>query len=221
MILQQGGTYLTDDGKVDFTSDEAVTAMKELMSMVEDGECSLENLSAGEYSYNDVYQDKAYMASVGTWAIGEGTDTYDLTYGEDFEYVAAPQYGDTLAFTSESGWGLVVPNKAKDTDASWKFVEFFTQPENLVEHNIACNQLPPRKDMLEDETYLEAMSNIDFILDILPYGQWRGPINASAMNDVLNKTFTDLCQEENPDVKSALQQMSDEINETCLIGYSQ
>ena len=38
------------------------------------------------------------MSSIGSWAIGEGTDSYSLTYGKDFEYVPVPQYGDKMAF---------------------------------------------------------------------------------------------------------------------------
>lgn len=220
MILQQGGSYLEEDGSVNFATEEGITACNELLSIVKDGECTLENLSAGEYCYNDVYQDKAYMSSVGTWAIGEGTDSYELTYGEDFEYVAVPQYGDEMAFTSESGWGLIVPANSANVDAAWDYVKFFTDPDNLIEHNIACNQLPPRTSMLDNEKYLEEMSNISFILDILPYGKWRGPYAASDMNSLFNQTFIDLCQAENPDVEAALADVSQQITEQCALGYT-
>ena len=140
--------------------------------MVIDGECDLENLTNGEYCYNDVYQDKGYMASVGSWAIGDGTGVYELTYGEDYEYVPVPQYGEQMAFASETGWGLMVPANSANVDAAWDFVKFFSEPENLVQHNIACSQLPPRKSLLENEEYREAMPNIGFVLD--------SPIGSSA-----------------------------------------
>lgn len=221
MILQQGGNYIEEDGSVNFATEEGITALNELLSIVKDGECTLENLSAGEYCFNDVYQDKAFMSSVGTWAIGEGTDSYELTYGEDFEYVAVPQYGDEMAFTSESGWGLIVPANGANVDAAWDYVRFFTDSENLVEHNIACNQLPPRTSMLDSEEYREAMSNIDFILDILPYGKWRGSYSASAMNSLFDQMFIDLCQSENPDVEASLAEVSQKITEECSLGYTQ
>ena len=221
MILQQGGNYIEEDGSVNFATEEGITALNELLSIVKDGECTLEYLSAGEYCFNDVYQDKAFMSSVGTWAIGEGTDSYELTYGEDFEYVAVPQYGDEMAFTSESGWGLIVPANGANVDAAWDYVRFFTDSENLVEHNIACNQLPPRTSMLDSEEYREAMSNIDFILDILPYGKWRGSYSASAMNSLFDQMFIDLCQSENPDVEASLAEVSQKITEECSLGYTQ
>lgn len=194
--------------------------MNEILSMVKDGECDLENLTADEYCYNDVYQDKGYMSSVGSWAIGEGTDSYDLTYGEDFEYVKVPQYGEKMAFASETGWGIIVPENGKNKDAAWEFVKFFSEPENLVQHNIACNQLPPRKSLLDSEEYKEAMPNVTFLLDILPSGQWMGPYNTSDMRDVFNQTFIDLCQSDDPDVEGALKEASEKITKECQIGYS-
>lgn len=220
MILQQGGSYLEEDGSVNFATEEGINAANELLSIVKDGECTLENLSAGEYCFNDVFQGKGFMSSVGTWAIGEGTDSYELTYGEDFEYVPVPQYGDEMAFTSESGWGLIVPANSANVDAAWDYVKFFTDPDNLIEHNIACNQLPPRTSMLDNEKYLEEMSNISFILDILPYGKWRGPYAASDMNALFDQMFIDLCQSENPDVEAALTEVSQQITEQCALGYT-
>ena len=51
----------------------------------------------------------------------------------------------------------MVPKNSANQDMAWKFIEFFSNPDNLVEHNIACNQLPPRKSLLDSEKYKEAM----------------------------------------------------------------
>lgn len=220
MILQQGGQYLKDDGSIDFATAEGIKAMEEILDMYKNGECDLENLTAGEYCYNDVYQDKGYMASVGSWAIGEGSGSYDLTYGEDYEYVPVPQYGEQMAFASETGWGIIIPKNGANKDAAWEFVKFFSEPENLVQHNIACNQLPPRKSLLDSEEYKEAMPNIAFLLDILPSGQWMGPYNTSDMREIFNQMFIELCQSDSPDVESALKDASAQITEGCQISYS-
>lgn len=220
MILQQGGQYLEEDDSVNFATTEGVTAMNEILDMSKNGECDLTHLTDGEYCFNDVYQDKGYMASVGSWAIGEGTDTYDLEYGTDFEYVSVPQYGSQMAFASETGWGLIVPENSKNKDAAWEFISFFSEPENLVEHNIACSQLPPRKSLLTNEKYIEEMPQVEFLLDILPNGQWMGPYNTSDMRAILNQTFLNLCQEENPDVESALKEASEQITAECKYDYS-
>lgn len=160
------------------------------------------------------------MASVGSWGIGEGTDSYELTYGTDFEYVQVPQYGEEMAFASETGWGIIVPENGANKDAAWEFVKFFSQPENLVQHNIACNQLPPRESLLDSEVYKEAMPNVTFLLDILPSGQWMGPYNTSDMREIFNNMFIELCQSENPDVEAALKTASEKITSDCQISYS-
>lgn len=219
MILQQGGQYLEEDHSINFATPEGIQAMEEIVSMVKDGETSLESLTSGEYAFNKTYQDKGFMASVGSWGIGEGTGSYDLTYGADFEYVPVPLYGDEMAFASETGWGIMVPENSAHKDAAWEFIEFFSQPENLVKHNIACNQLPPRKSLLDNEEYREAMPNITFLLDIMEKGQWMGPYNTSAMRDLFNVMFISLCQEENPDIEKALKEVSEKITAECQLGY--
>lgn len=219
MILQQGGQYLEEDQSINFATPEGIKAMEEIVSMVKDGETSLESLTSGEYAFNKTYQDKGFMASVGSWGIGEGTGSYDLTYGEDFEYVPVPLYGDEVAFASETGWGIMVPENSAHKDAAWEFIEFFSQPENLVKHNIACNQLPARKSLLENEEYREAMPNVTFLLDIMEKGQWMGPYNTSAMRELFNEMFISLCQEEHPDIEKALQEVSEKITAECQLGY--
>lgn len=221
MILQQGGQYLQDDNSINFATAEGVTAMNEILSMVDNGECDLDGLTNEEYCYHDVFQDKAYMSSVGSWAIGEGEE-YDLTYGEDYEYAEVPQYGDQMAFASETGWGMIVPANGKNVDAAWDYVKFFSEPENLVEHNIACSQLPPRKSLLDNERYKEAMPNTTFLLDILPNGQWMGPYNTSDMRKIFNEMFINLAQTSasDRDVESALKDASEKISSTCQISYT-
>lgn len=221
MILQQGGQYLNEDGSIDFAIPEGVKALEEVLSMVDNGETDLENLVNGEYCFNDVYKGKGYMASVGSWGIGEGA-SYDLTYGEDFEYVPVPQYGDQMGFAAETGWGLIVPKNGANVDAAWDYISFFTQEENLVEHNIACNQLPPRKSMLTNETYIKAMPNVTFLLDILPYGQWMGPYNTTAMREIFDNMFIELSQTPaaDRDVEGALAEASAQISKECKMSYS-
>ena len=220
MILQQGGQYLNEDNSVNFATPEGIKAMEEILSMVKDGECDLEHLTAGDYCYNDVYQGIGYMASVGSWAISDGLEGYQLTYGEDFEYVPVPQYGEQMGFASETGWGIIVPEVGENKEGAWEFVKFFSEPENLVEHNIACAQLPPRKSLLDNETYKEGLPQVAFLLDILPEGQWMGPYNTSDMRTRFNQMFINLCQTENPDIEAALAEVSQSISSECQIGYS-
>lgn len=219
MILQQGGQYLNEDGTIDFATNEGIVAMEEILDTIDKKESGLDNLVNGEYCFHNTYQDKAYMSSAGSWAIGEGS-SYDLEFGKDYDYIPVPQYGKENGFASETGWGIIVPSNGENLDAAWEYVKFFSKPENLVEHNIACNQLPPRKSLLDNERYKEAMPQVDFLLEILPYGQWMGPYNTSTMREIFNEGFINLAQSNNRDVKGVLQGISEEINNTAKISYS-
>lgn len=216
MILQQGGQYRNEDNTVNFATPEGVKAMDEILDMIKSGESDLNDIVDGKYGYTYTMQDRGYMASVGSWAVAEGAN-YGLTYGEDYEYVPVPQYGEKMAFASETGWGLVVPEKAAQKEAAWKFISFFIQPENLVEMNIAASQLPPRKSMLNNETYLEAMPHVAFLLDILENGQWMGPYNTSNMRTHFLSVFQKLVAGDYESTEAALKEASDLINAESII----
>ncbi|MDY6065718.1 MAG: ABC transporter substrate-binding protein [Finegoldia sp.] len=220
MILQQGGQYLNEDGSVNFATPEGIKAMEEMLSMVDNKESGIDNLVNGEYSFNNVFQDKAYMASVGSWAIGEG-EAYGKEFGKDFSYQPVPQYGDKMAFASETGWGLMVPANSSEKEMAWEFIKFFSQPENLVEHNIACSQLPPRKSLLDNEKYKKEMPHIAFLLDILDKGQWMGPYNTWTMREILNEAFISLSSQkvEERNIEEVLKDVSKRISEEARISY--
>ncbi|MGI6755453.1 MAG: extracellular solute-binding protein [Atopobiaceae bacterium] len=220
MILQQGGTYYDEDGTVNFNTPEGIKAMQEMVSTVKDGDNDLRHLSDGDYDYVDVFEDKAYGGAKGPWAIAEGTDSYKLTYGEDFEYIPMPLYGDKQAFAAETGWGLIVPANGKNVDAAWEYVKFFSAPENLIEHNIACYQLPPRASLLDSDEYKSKMPQMSFILDMLPSGTWFGPYNTSDFRTIFNNGFIELCESENPDYEGVLTKVSEQITKECKISYS-
>ena len=74
--------------------------------------------------------------------------------------------------------------------------------------------------MLTNETYLNAMSDIAFILDILPDGQWMGPYNTSAMRQIFDQMFLDLCDAKDRDVEGALKAASEQISSECKMSYS-
>lgn len=221
MILEQGGQFINEDNSLNFATPEGIKAMEEIIGMVKDGETDLENLINGEYAFHDVYEGKSYMSGQGPWVIGEGTDTYELTKGEDFDYIEMPVYaGDELKLVAETGWGLVVPSGSKQQEAAWKFVEFFISPEVLVEHNIACSQIPPRKSLLDNEQYKEGMPDVIFLLDDLEDIQWMGAYNTSAWREIFNAKFIELCNTDNPDVETALAEISEQITAECQISYS-
>lgn len=218
MILSSGGQYLNEDGSVDFNTDIAVSTMEQLKSYVVDRKwTNLDSLTAGTSAYRLLYEGKSFMHPVGCWAVSNGEAAYDLKYGEDYDYVAMPSYGAETAFAAETGWGLSVPEASAQKEGAWKFIEFFTDPENLIDFNIACAQIPPRKSMLGNEKYLEAMPYAECLLEILDKGQWIGPYNTETFKDEINGMFVTLCStNEYASVEEALAKLTDTINQTRI-----
>lgn len=64
------------------------------------------------------------------------------------------------------------------------------------------------------------MPQVDFLLEILPDGQWMGPFNTSTMREIFNEEFINLAQSDDRDVKAVLQSVSEEINNTAKISYT-
>lgn len=211
MILQQGGQYLQDDGSIKLDTEEGITAMKELKSMVDAGYTDFSSYSAGVGTSNYVFEGTGSMASVGSWAISDGEESYGLTIGEDFDYVAVPQYGDQMAFVAESGWGLAVPVNSSQKEGAWELVRFLSDPENLKELNLGCQQLPPRQSLTEDEEMVKAMPDTAFLLDILDGGQWIGPYNTTTLKENLSATFRSIC-EDGADIQTALADCSEAMS---------
>lgn len=214
MILSNGGQYLEEDGKtLNLTTPEAVDAMTKLVDYVKVREWTnldgVNNYTEGGSSA--LYKDKAFMVPIGPWGVSLGTESFGLTYGTDFEYVALPQSGEKNLFAAETGWGIVVPEKSPQKDLAWKFLEFLAQPENLMAHNIACAQMPSRKSIAADPAYLEAMPYTAPILKILGDGQYMGDFNTDLFKQNLTGTYMTLLSSD-ANVKDELQTLQDTMN---------
>lgn len=214
MILQQGGEYIQEDGSVDFATPEGIKAFDEIKSMVMDGENSLETITDWSTTYEPVYSDTGYMGSVGTWALANAAD-YGKTVGEDVEYIPVPQYGDELRYVAESGWGLVVPEKCENKEAAWALVEFWSRPENLKKFNTAQAQLPARKSLCEDDEFRASCSAYEFVLDLLPKGEYIGYYDTTAMRYSIINTLIAVCTTDDyATTEDACKAMSAEVSET-------
>jgi len=177
MILQQGATYWADDGvHVNFQTDAAKKAWQDETDIVTkyhvEDETSLPNPSR----YEVFFQGKGAMCMVGPWAIAVGQEEFP---GLDFNYVNLPTYAGTeYRFAAESGWGEVVnANAAPEVkEAAWKFIDFMAQPDNLRDWNLATYTIPSLKALQNDPAILEAAPLLQASFNVLPYGQWVGPV---------------------------------------------
>jgi len=177
MILQQGANYWADDGvHVNFQTDAAKKAWQDETDIVTkyhvEDETSLPNPSR----YEVFFQGKGAMCMVGPWAIAVGQEEFP---GLDFNYVNLPTYAGTeYRFAAESGWGEVVnANAAPEVkEAAWKFIDFMSQPDNLRDWNLATYTIPSLKALQNDPAILKAAPLLQASFNVLPYGQWVGPV---------------------------------------------
>jgi multiple sugar transport system substrate-binding protein len=177
MILQQGGSYWADDGvHVNFQTDAAKKAWQDETDIVTKYHVEDETSIPNSDRYVVFFQGKGAMCMVGPWAIAVGQEDYpDL----DFNYVNLPTYAGTdYRFAAESGWGEVVNAKApaENKEAAWKFIDFMAQPDNLRDWNLATYTIPSLKALQNDPAILEAAPLLQASFNVLPYGQWVGPV---------------------------------------------
>lgn len=211
MILQQGATYWADDGvHVNFQTDAAKKAWQDETDLVVKHHVDDETSYTGQEAF--FFQGKAAMSMRGPWIIATLQQDYpDLA----FDYVNMPPYAGTEnKFAAESGWGEVVNAKAapENKAAAWKFVDFMAQPDNLRDWNIATFTIPSVKALANDPKILEAAPKVKAAFDVLPYGQWVGPVqDRDRFWKSIHDAFTAVCLGK-IDAPSALNQAEQEIN---------
>lgn len=198
MILQKGGDFRTEDGRLSLDNDIAIECMEELVSYITvDHINNLDTqtlaLGVGEHAF--VCLDECYMATNGPWIVADCEASYGLTYGEDFEYIAQPPFveGVEQKWAAETGWSMCVSNATTVGDAAWKFVSFIMEPENLLQHNIACAQIPPRKSVAEDPAYLESIPYMKPVVDILGSSVYVGSFNTGIVKTYITQMYMALC----------------------------
>lgn len=215
MILSLGGQYWVD-GKFDFTTSEAEEALQTLVNYVKvdhltNTDSATEAQGAEIDGAHFLGMDEAMMVPRGPWVISMLDEEYGKEYGVDFDYIKFPFYSSIKAFPAETGWSMCVSRNSKVTDAAWKYVEFFLEKENLMQHNINCAQIPPRRSIVEDPAFVEKLPYMAPLLDILEYGVFIGPFNTEVLKLAMRNTYVSLCTT-NLTVKDALAALETKVN---------
>jgi multiple sugar transport system substrate-binding protein len=187
MILQQGGTYLTKDDTVNFSTPEAVKALTTMSELITKDKVTDTKLLGGKLSIFDYFfKGQTAMDFDGPWVIAAGK----ATYGESikFDYVPMPSFTDKPPyFAAESGWGQIISAKSKNIEAAGKFVQFVTSQENNIYWNTQTGTLPPAKDQYTEQ-YINDNKIMKPSFDSMQYGQWIGPVENT---DYLKKVLLD------------------------------
>ncbi|MCL2866363.1 MAG: extracellular solute-binding protein [Clostridia bacterium] len=227
MILQKGGHFLEENGKLNFNTQEAAEAMSELVALIKDDrvtnlDMTFENIPGVE-GHDLICIDECLMLARGPWVISECIEGYDAVLGEDIDFIPQPPfYPDSdipQLMVSETGWSLCVPKTTQLADAAWRFIEFVYEPENLLRHNINCAQIPPRASVVNEPEYLEKMPYIAPLVALLPNAQFIGSYNTEMVKDYLVQVFGALASDDGTyaSVEEALAQLTEDLDKGLKI----
>ena len=200
MILSQGDNYLTDDGKINVTSDAAKKAWEELAGMVngDNPVTTLSGLDDGSdiEGYQELYTGEAMMVPRGPWCLNEGKLDFGLEYGKDYSYGAMPFYGDEKKFASETGWSLAVANGLDEAkqQAAFDFLEYFHSDDVAMQHNLACGLIPAKKSVAQDPAFVEKFPYAEPLVGILDGAQYIGSFNTDVFKEKVNEAFSAYCK---------------------------
>ena len=218
MILSQGGQYLNEDGTVDFNTPEAKKAFDELASLY-GTTTDLLGLTGGDEleGYQQLYTNEVLYVPRGPWAVSDGEASFGLTYGEDFDYVAMPWYGNEEGFAAETGWSIGVASSSENQEAAFKFLEYFFSDDVILSHNVACGQIPAKKSVAQSEEYLELVPYAEPLLSILDKGQFIGYFNTDQFKEIVNDVYLKyVTTDEYADIDAAMADMTDRVNEIVI-----
>ncbi|MCL2065885.1 MAG: extracellular solute-binding protein [Treponema sp.] len=218
MILSQGGQYWVNN-RFRLTTPEAELALQTLVNWVVVEQFTNTDSATGAQGdeidgAHFLGQDNAMMVPRGPWVISLLDEDYGKEYGVDFDFIKFPFYGTVPAFTAETGWSMCVPKDSRVAEAAWTYVEFFLRPENLMQHNIKCAQLPPRRSVAANPEFVRQLPYMAPLMDILQYGKFIGPFNTDVLKLNLRDVYVSLCLRDGryPSVAAALAALENRLN---------
>jgi multiple sugar transport system substrate-binding protein len=130
-LWQNGGKLLSEDGKeVLFADDKAKQAAEYYVNLAK-------NYAPKDYLNSNSYDGRQAFANgqvgmyvAGSWFAGTLTDEFPDINGK---WATAPlPLGAAGCGTTIAGDALVIFSQSKNADASWKFIEFMSKPENVA-----------------------------------------------------------------------------------------
>lgn len=215
MILSQGAEYMADDGKFDFTTPEAQKAWQEMVDMISvDKVSNLDGLAGGDAleGYQLLYANQAALCMRGPWVVAEGTGTFGLKYDEDFTYAEMPWYGDQQAFAAESGWSIAVNAAFDKQEAAFRFLQYFFQDDVILDYNIACSQIPSKKNVAQNPNLLASEPYAAPLIKILDKGRFIGQFNTDLLKEQISIAFQNSCNGNYGSTEEALSDLTDKCN---------
>jgi multiple sugar transport system substrate-binding protein len=179
LILQNGGSYLDDNGNFTFQTPEAAASIDLMKRMVDEG-------IVDPVIYTDTtnwvgdcfFQGLCAMGLVGPWVVPESAPDFPEVAAVT-KYVALPTL-ENGNFAADSGWGLTVSSHSPEQELAWDFVSYVAaNASNALQWNLGTGTLPALKENAQGDARDELISNAAYVepwLDILDQAQYLGSL---------------------------------------------
>jgi multiple sugar transport system substrate-binding protein len=151
-LWQNGGELLSEDGsEIVFNSEEGKEAAEFYVGLAEYS--PVDYLNSNSYDGRIAFAEgQVAMYIAGAWFAGGMQSEFPDIEGK---WAAAPLPERKQCATTIAGDTLVIPASSENHDASWKWIEFLSAPQNLALWTVGTPEnpstlLPTRKSLLED-----------------------------------------------------------------------
>lgn len=167
-LTQAGGQMYSEDGETTaFNGPEGLEVLDFWQSMLDAG---VYELGFGE-GVDAFAEGNVALKLDGPWALS-GLDKTDTEYG----IVQPPAGPDGDRGAGMGGFGLVIPQGAKNADGAWEFIKWWTtQPENGVSFGEISGWIPANVEAANDPYFTENPKYAAFI-ETLEYAKVRSRI---------------------------------------------
>jgi len=103
--------------------------------------------------------------------------------------------GDPGKVSMSGGWTWAIPQKAKNPDLAWEFIETLQTQENATRWCVVGAQIAVRDDVAEDPEYRKSMPGIDFFTGLVEHSHYRPalpvyPQVSSAIGEAMESVTT-------------------------------
>jgi multiple sugar transport system substrate-binding protein len=145
MLWEAGGDILSPDGKsVAFNQAPGVRALQTLVDINADGSLLLDFAPDSGKSGQLFNSGKIGMIITGPWDL---SGFPDVNYGVQFMPSFDPG-GSHVTIAGPDNW-VIFDNGSERVDAAWKFLEFMTSPDQVLQDSLDTSHLPTRASVVD------------------------------------------------------------------------
>ena len=151
-IAASGGKTLVENGRIAFDNDTSVAVFRFMQTLFAKGYFPKERMDARA----DVFLHNVVATRfVGPWEITHAEKFKPEGFEYDFAPVPRPEGSKGPAYTYGDYKSIVIFNNSKYPDKAWEFAKFLVSMENDLRLLEMANQLPLRKDILQDSLFTD------------------------------------------------------------------